>query len=206
MGIAVKCNDINDLQKLKKEAETKLMEYDVQISKMIKPRFKIVSYRGNLKKEDVETCLRDQNQFINDSEELKINFIKTNKRKRTQTIYGECNATLFKKFVNKGKVFLQWERYPIYEDLDILRCFKCQEFFHKSNNCPNADRCNYCSENHTVSECQKSNKKCINCLKANAKYGLDLSTDHETSDINCPTYQYHLNVLRGKIDYLGVYG
>ena len=92
------------------------MEYDVQISKMIKPRFKIVSYRGNLKKEDVETCLRDQNQFINDSEELKINFIKTNKRKRTKTIYGECNATLFKKFVNKGKVFLQWERYPIYED------------------------------------------------------------------------------------------
>lgn len=205
-GLIVKCNNKNDVDKLRDEIANKLTEYEVQLSKMRKPRIKIVGYEGNLNSDDIEKCLREQNDFIHDVDDLNITYIKQNNKNHTQTIFGECSSTLFAKFCDAKKVYLQWQRIPVYEDIGIQRCFKCQGFFHKNTSCPNNIACVYCGGRHDIRECPKTTKKCNNCMEANSHYGQKYQVDHEASDSLCPSYQYHLRALRSKIDYSGVYG
>lgn len=205
-GIIVRCHNKNDVEKLKCEAEAKLTEYNVQVSKLKKPRFKIVGYEGDLDSREIEQCLIEQNQFISETEHLKITYIRPKGSRKTSTIYGECCATLFEKFMNIKKIFLEWECCMIYEDIGIQRCFKCQEFFHRSENCQNNIACCCCGENHDLRQCPKETTKCANCEKANNKYGTRYKTNHQASDISkCSSYQYHLNIIRSKIDYSGSY-
>lgn len=200
-NVIVKCINNNDLEVLRKEAESKLQEYDVQLTKLRRPRIKIIGYKGELDKDELNICLREQNKFIEDTDEMEITYIKRNKKNGLCTIYGECKPSLFHKFMAVKKIYIGWERYPIYEDLSINRCFKCQEHYHKSDKCPNKTVCEYCCEEHDIHECPKSQVKCYNCMKANDKYRTNYSINHTASDIKCPSYQYLLNILRSKIDY-----
>ncbi|CAG9760317.1 unnamed protein product [Ceutorhynchus assimilis] len=144
-NLLIKCSNKKDIETLKKEAESKLQDYEVQITKMRKPRFKIVNYTINneddLNKDYVESHIREQNHFINTDDELDVTFLKKNKKNDTYTILGECSPTLFHKFMSIKRIFIGWERYPIYEDITIQRCFKCQEFFHKNDECTKRIRC-----------------------------------------------------------------
>lgn len=205
-GIIVKCHNRNDVETLRKEAVNKLKDYEVKITKMRQPRFKITGYQGELDVEEIEACIRDQNQVVEENDELKVTFIKHNRKSNTHTIYGECSPLLFHKLLNIKKVFVQWMRYPIYEDITIQRCFKCQEHYHKDTQCANKTVCEHCAEEHNVRECPKLHKKCNNCSKANIKYNLNYNVNHEASDPECPSYQYLIKVLRGKIDYGGYNG
>lgn len=202
-AIIIKCNDKKDIEVIKNEAENKLGNYDVHITKMRNPKFKIIGYSGDLDKQEIEECLREQNSFFEEQDELKITYLKQNNRNATVTVYGEASPILFQKLMINKKIFLQWNRYPIYEDIGIQRCFKCQEHYHKNTNCVNKTICEYCASEHIIQECPKLHKKCNNCINANGKYKLSYNTDHEASDQNCPSYQYLLNILRSKINYGG---
>lgn len=82
------------------------------------PRIKTVNYNGNLNKADLEV----------DDDNFKITYIKSVRTKNTQTILAECSLGLFHKMMNSKKIFIGWERYPIYEDLKVPQCYKCQYF------------------------------------------------------------------------------
>lgn len=200
-NVIVKCQSRTDLENLKKEAERKLTEYDIQTSKMRKPRIRIVGYEGTLSNKEVETFIREQNQFIEERDELEITFMKRNKKNNHCVIFGECSPSLFHKFMSERKIFIGWERYSVYEDIGITRCFKCQEHYHKHDECTKKQTCEYCSGEHDIRDCQKSRKACGNCLKANDKFKLDYPTDHAANDPACHSYQYLINILRSKIDY-----
>lgn len=202
-SLIIRCHSRREMEILKNEAEKNLQNYEIQLTKLRNPRFKIVGCEGNLNEEELETCIRAQNQFIADSDEMKITFVKEIKSKHTHTIYGECSPELFSKFMAVKKIFVGWESCPIYEDISILRCYKCQGYYHKSDNCPQKiEKCEYCAGNHSVKDnCPKNMKKCINCVDANNKYNLNHEVTHLASDPICPSYQYLLGVLRSRINY-----
>ena len=97
------------------------------------------------------------------------------------------------------KIYIKWERLPVYEDLPITRCFKCQEFHHKISKCENQTICPKCTGNHTEDQCNNHEYKCNNCEMANCKYKTNHNTSHKASDPECPTRLYHLR--NTKIDY-----
>lgn len=198
--LIVKCQNKQDLEALKKEADKKLNGYEIEIPKLRKPRIKITGYDGMIGKEDLEKCIREQNHFITTNDDLKITFVK--RIKDRYTVFGECSPSLFHRFMAVGRVFIGWERYPIYEDIGVTRCFKCQEPLHKSDTCSNQPSCGKCSGQHDYRECDNgSQKECKNCMLANQKYKLKYKTDHGAADPDCPSYQYLVTVLRSKIDY-----
>lgn len=201
-NVIVKCNNTRDLEILKREAESKLKDYEISMTKMRKPRIKIVGYEGDLRKEEIEKCLRQQNDCVDEKDELKVTFIRNRKQNKPSIIYGECSSQLFHKFMAAKKINLDWTRCPVFEDVNISRCFKCQEHYHKSDKCPN-DRviCEYCGGEHDTRQCPKTHKKCINCVKANERYATEYKVNHCANDTACPSYQYLLNVLKSKIDY-----
>lgn len=74
--VIIKCQTRGDLEILKKEADTKLPDYEAQISKLRKPRLKIPGYDGKLTENDLETCIKEQNPFIDQQDELHVTYLK----------------------------------------------------------------------------------------------------------------------------------
>lgn len=197
----VRCQNIGDLESLKNEIGKKMSGYDVQVSKLRKPRIKIVGYQGTLEKEEIEQRLRDQNKFIGEIDELRVTYVAKSKKSSQSIIFGECSSQLFHKFMAEEKVFLDWERCSVYEDISIRRCFKCQGYYHKQDSCTEKIACEYCSEDHKLADCQKAHKTCINCVRTNQKFKRNHDIHHTATDPDCPSLQYLMSTLRNRTDY-----
>lgn len=198
----IKCESKEDVEVLQNKMRNTLQDYEVELTKMKNPRFKIIGYEGKEDKENLEQHIKEQNKFIDEHDMFKITFIKQIRNKQTSTLFGECSPNLFQKLMTIKKVYIGWERYAIYEDIPIQRCFQCQEYSHRITNCPNRIVCQYCSQEHSSKDCpRRCPKKCNNCVNANTKYKLNHDVQHEACDTKCPSYQFLLSVQRSKIDY-----
>ena len=100
------------------------------------------------------------------------------------------------------KLCIGWERFPVFEDLDVPRCFKCQGFFHRNNDCQNKIVCPNCNEEHEESACPKQRKCCANCVISNEKYKTKYNVEHSAKDVLCPSLVYHKQILQRRTDYL----
>lgn len=108
---------------------------------------------------------------------------------------------MYWKAINTKKMYIGWERYPVYEDIGLIRCYNCQEYNHKSNRCDNEAVCANCAEKHETKACNANDKKCVNCLNANLRFKTKYNTQHAAVDPNCPSTKYHIDILKSKIDY-----
>ncbi|KAG5885254.1 hypothetical protein JTB14_025951 [Gonioctena quinquepunctata] len=198
-NLIIKCNSQKEAVKLIEEAQKQDLsnKYQIQMSQLKKPRIKIITTNNNMDKEE---CLRSQNEFVTPEDYLKVTFIKKVTNGKV-TVCAECSAPLFKKFMDNKKVFISWERCPVYEDLTISRCKICNDFDHKDKYCKNKITCMYCGDEHKIDDCPKQLKKCCNCLRANKKYKLNYDVNHEVFNKDCQTYLFHLQRLKNSIDY-----
>lgn len=196
----IECSGTNEAQRLITEASDKMKEYTISMTTLRKPKIKIIGCSPNADKMELENAIKEQNSFINENDEINITYVHTKQNK--STIFAECSPNLFAKIIYNKKLYIGWERYPVYEDLGISRCFKCQSYNHKSKNCTSKVACSFCSEEHDLQACPKQAKKCVNCTVSNKKHQhLNLKTDHEVTSKDCPTYQFQINRLKARTDY-----
>lgn len=202
-NIVIKCDTDQDLEKFKNEAVSKLKEkYSVVVPKKLPPKIKIIGYTGNKPMEEIEESIKRQNRWIVEKDYFKITYVKKQKNKsNTSTIYAECSGDLLLRIKNYKRICIDWERLPIYEDLSVSRCYKCQGFYHKSYKCERDQVCGNCAGNHSASECDSQTKKCVNCLLSNKQYNLNHNTSHSALDTNCPSLKYHLGIIVSRTDY-----
>jgi len=165
------------------------------------PKIKIIGYLGNSTIEEIKSSIIQQNQWITNDDKYNIVHIYKWKNKNASTIYMECSPSLYHKIMKYGKLYVEWERYPAYEVIDVTRCYNCQEYYHKSKNCTKAKACEYCAEEHSEENCEKRQKKCKSCENANFRYKKNYNTEHTASDPVCPSKNYYMEVLKSKIDY-----
>ncbi|KAG8238340.1 hypothetical protein J437_LFUL017201, partial [Ladona fulva] len=64
-----------------------------------------------------------------------------------------------------------------------------QQYGHTMKYCQNYQACSYCAGEHIYNECHSVNKCCINCIRSNQKFCLQLNTDHTSYDGSCPIYK-----------------
>lgn len=164
---------------------------------MRKPRIKICNFTESLTAEDIDKCIIEQNEILG---EIKTTYIR-NTKKGVKTVYCECSVIAFNQIMQKKKLCIGWERFPVYEDLDIPRCFKCQGFYHKKENCRNEVVCSICSEEHEDRLCPKDKISCKNCKISNEKFNTTHNCEHSTLDPICPSLQYHKIALQNKTQY-----
>ena len=210
-GIEIKCNSIQDAQKFKKAAEEKLGDsYQIEETKLKNPQIKITGFDKNMTNIEVEQAVKKQNSFISENELFEVVHIKTNSKSNKRTIFIDCSPTNFQRLISVGKVFIDWERYSLYENVKPPQCYQCWGFYHKNTNCTSKVVCSHCAKEHPRRECPyvktKQNLMCHNCKSANDKYKTTYSTDHEASSIDCPTYQYHTKIISSRINYGQAYG
>ena len=113
----------------------------------------------------------------------------------------------FKRALTKKRVYIGWSSCAIYEHVDVVRCFKCQEYNHISSSCKSTvTTCCFCSKSHDgVKKCpHKENEKlfkCANCVKANEKYGVDVDVNHSVMSLHCPVLRKKIEQKRKNIRY-----
>lgn len=207
-SLIVKCNDMKNLQKLKNEVTQRLNDYyEVEETKLRNPQIKIVGYSDNeeITIEELERAIKNQNSFIPEDEFFKVTYIKETKL-NTKIIFAECSPSVYQIIMFHKKVCIGWERYPVYENLSLKQCFKCNGFYHKNTVCPNKTICSYCGGEHEKKDCElvatKQGMKCINCEHSNQKYKTSHNLSHQATDPECPTYKYHVEVMKSKINYV----
>lgn len=198
----VKCATKHEIDVLKEAAENSLKDiYEIETPRMRSPRIKIVGFTGEQTAEEIERCIRRQNDWIADHDKLEVTFLKKIKKKNETVIFAECSPGLFNKMMRAKRLFIDWTRYPVYEDLTVTRCFNCQGFYHKSSGCNKKKTCSSCAGEHDSHDCESDLKKCRNCLTANSLYKTKYDVKHSADDLSCPSYKYHLEILRSRVNY-----
>ncbi|CAG9769710.1 unnamed protein product [Ceutorhynchus assimilis] len=185
----------------KLQVEEKLSKtYYIELTKLQKPKIKIIGYSGNSEdREELEDQICQQNEIM-DRQNIKINYIRTT-RDHKKTIFAETSPELFRRLIQMKKIYVGWQRLPIYEDLTLMKCFKCQEYNHKRDQCSYQVVCSHCGKNHEYKDCDQQTKCCGNCVKANNRFGLSYDISHTSYDIECPTMIFYKQKLKAKIDY-----
>lgn len=195
----IKCQTKEETDLLETAAINKLQDkYNIQLTKMRIPRIKIVNFNQQMEKDQIEKYIKQQNLVNGD---ITVTHIRHKRGSTLKTIFCECSATAFHNIMTVKRICIGWERYTAYEDLEIPRCFHCQGFFHKKQDCRNKLVCPLCSDEHEENACPKRKKCCNNCLISNEKYKTKYSTDHFATDFNCPVLKYHQTVLKNKTNY-----
>jgi hypothetical protein len=126
-----------------------------------------------------------QNELEPNKSEMSILY-KTKVLNKRFNMIIEVNEYVYNKLSNADQeIFVGWYRCKLYDDFGVIRCFKCNRYGHLVKNCNYNQTCGICSGNHSYKQCESNIKKCINCVSANEKLNLDLTTDHEVWNIGC---------------------
>lgn len=202
--LIINCPTLDDANKLLDETQASLHETcNIKLSKLTNPRIKIVGYSSDVvSNEDIESKIISQNKFITPEDYLKVTYVRKGLGNKPSTIYAEVSPILYHKFLHYNKIYIDWERFPVYEDLWITKCTNCQSYSHKTRNCTVSSVCGYCAGNHGLADCNSQVTKCKPCMEANLKYkNLNINPDHDSNSKDCPTYLFHLNRIKSKINY-----
>ena len=140
-------------------------------------------------------------QIIDDSDKMRIVYTRQSKQSKKWTVHVATTGQTYVKLVNT-KLDMGWNYCYVHEDLKILKCFKCGMFGHKSLDCTSEKKCTYCTGPHDRAQCQKLEKKCINCLQIKEKYNEAHKYDHDGEDEDkCPVYAKKCRLARERINY-----
>lgn len=201
-GVAISCNNKEEISKLKNEVENKLgSRYKVSVPELLKPRIKIVGMSQLLDKEELIDSIIKQNKGLNIlKEDFQIICIKQMK-KRYMAI-AELNGETYGHIMDNKILNIGWDTCNVYEHFNVKRCFKCGRYNHKMSDCKNSEICFKCGDgSHKTTECINRNLSCVNCKEANEKLKLNLNINHTVFDIHCPTYLRQVEVIKSKIKY-----
>lgn len=150
--------------------------------------------------------LKKQNN-IPEPSEISVTRIVKRKHRSSDSVmaYLEMDPQTFDHLMKMRRVNIGWERCPIIESIDVMRCYKCSEYGHRASSCMNPLCCPKCADGHEVKDCQSDYEKCVNCDKINKQR---TSRDDDIIDIchsawstDCPLYQKRLQNTKMRIDY-----
>lgn len=203
-AVAIRCQNNDARSKLANEMKDKMSEkYEVHLPKMRLPKVLITGLSENMEGDSIIDAIKKQNKV--ECNEIKcIKVYKSYKNERVFNALVEIDSKGFEQVMNLKKINIEWDRCPVYENLSILRCYKCWGFNHTAAHCKESVQiCAKCSdEGHSFKECINDLKKCINCKKAKERLNLsEIDINHDCRDNCCRTLQRKLKIENEKIIY-----
>lgn len=148
----------------------------------------------------LDAIYKQNSDFFSDSSTLVV----VSHRKRRDNKYdviASCNTNTFTRIVNQAKLKIGWEICRVYEHINLLRCYKCNDYGHISKECKSDTVCPKCAGNHTVEECESTVSKCINCIRTNTKLSLNNNVNHCAWSTSCPVYGHRMTRKKERIRY-----
>ena len=190
-SIIAECAIGDDVEGVKNDIASNLGDkYNAVIPIIGKPKLKIMGMSDRYSPDEFIDLLKSQNDNIGINEVKVIADFENPRFKYNKfNVIIEVDKDTYNCLMNAGKVSIGWDKCSVQEAINVLRCFKCGEFGHKSTECANTEACSKCCEKHKSSECSSTEFKCVNCLKANRDLKLNLDVKHPASSAQCPVFR-----------------
>lgn len=202
-GVVLNCEDNSKLDSVKEILQQKMgEEYNIRVTDMKNPCIKIVAIAEEDYSESIVENIVQQNRVLLEDTSI-INIKRKSKpHKGKINLVLEVDHKVFKQLMKTDKIKVGWRMCPIYEEMNIIRCYKCQEYNHFAKDCKGKVACPRCAGEHALELCNESViKKCINCDIASKRYNLKLDLMHTAYDLNCPSYEKIMKQKIKKIKY-----
>lgn len=166
------------------------------------PRILVKDIPGSM--EDLQFLKALFNQNIKDEISVtELDFIKSTRivRRRTLELYNkkwlglEVTPQIRNHLMTtKEKLYIDWTTCRFIDDLEVVRCVKCQQFGHVAKYCTDEFSCSFCAEKHDSKSCPRKDNPNFKPVCASCKR-FKKPTDHVTGSADCPTFQFKLNQL-----------
>ena len=210
--VIIGCETGEEVKTLKETVQDKLgKNYKVMDSPQLKPKIKIINI-------DVEELKLDDNELINTiKEQNEINAVNMQivkrvvKEKRNNqserrgneegSIIMEVDEETHKLILKKPKLNIGWKKCPVFNHINVKRCFKCWGYYHIAKNCTREETCYKCAGNHNSIDCTATKKKCVNCMFKIRTYNLEISDEHDALSPECPTFKRALQKEKRRADW-----
>jgi hypothetical protein len=168
-----------------------------------KPRLIIFNVPEDITTENAVQAIVSQNSELNLNENQIQSKFTFEDRKKHRNLVLEVNAETRKRLVDR-KLKIGWQVCNCSDYLNVMRCYKCSKYNHRSQECHGNVVCPHCSQNHTIQECKagKESYRCANCVNYN-KYNTmaQVNVNHSSLDKSCSCYKAALKRLTERLDY-----
>lgn len=199
-SVLVACKDVSDQDKFQKLVGDRLSSaYETKGVRGLTPKVRIAGLSQEYTEVELLRYLTEMNKSMFPVGYVckVINVSPTKKNKEMFQAVLQVDRDLYSRMMQVGYVLVGYDSCPVFDALDIPRCFKCNGFFHSSKWCKSASCCPRCGSAHSVSECKAVKLSCINCHKIRSP---DVATDHATWDHqNCTAYKRAVTKLRNDV-------
>ena len=176
----------------------------IEDEKLKNPHIKITNITEKYEHNKLVDLIIDQNNLTHDNVKIETKFIKENKKnsETTYTAFIEVELESFNILMEKKKIYIEWSCCPVFEDLNITRCYKCNSYNHKAINCTNDLSRATCSGKHESKSCKSNHVCCTNCKYSNLNYNTNYSIKHRTFDYKkCAYYRTIASKVKKTINY-----
>lgn len=201
-GLLVNCENQDSLNILKNTLENKVgSKYNISEQRKINPRIIVYSVHKDCFENEnfIQNVISDNNLNASVGD---IKVITKTSYKNVFNIIFEVKSLLYHQIMEKGYLYMGWNRCRVQEHFSLPRCFKCCKYGHHKKDCRSESVvCPNCSGSHEKNVCTSAAKTCINCKFFNNKFGKNVPTDHAVSNPICDYFKFKLEHLKYKINY-----
>lgn len=199
-SVIVECSTGANVNAVRNGIEGNLGENYSAVVPTSVPRLKIVGMSDQYSSDVFIDYLRSQNEDI-EIKDVKVVSMYENPRFTYHkfNVVIEVDVDTYKCLLCAKKVIVGFDECFVVPAINVLRCFKCGEFGHKSIDCKNGERCSKCSQQHSTSSCTSTVLKCVNCLKTNEERKMNLDVNHAAFSSECLVYKKLLNQKKSSL-------
>lgn len=194
-GIVIKCGNEKNLANIQAEIQNRMGEnYSVEVPKILSHRIKVAGINESeygLTDTEIVSRIESQNNLHDNNLDKKIRVVRKSKVYNNKfSMVLEVDDKSYEMFIEKERLNIGWNRCMVFNDYGIQRCFKCCSYGHMAKECKSNQVCPKCSGCHEFKDCNVVSVKCVNCVRSNQKYGLNVDVNHVAWDVNkCESYK-----------------
>lgn len=205
-GVLISCSTAGSKGKITEKIQEEFGDrYNITDAQFRKPRMIIVGVEEHVigkNNEEIMEMINNQNDLAIDEGQIEISRKYINKKRRNSgNIIIDVSPRTYEQLNTVGTINIGWRQCKVYEHFNVLRCFKCARYHHKSTDCDNKVTCFKCSGEHETNDCKSDSLKCINCSTTMNKLKIKLDVNHAAYDKNCPVYKRIIENECKKIKY-----
>lgn len=192
-AIAINCNSEDEQSKVHTKAMKELSEdYVISIPKLRNPKIRVTNISERLRDVQLISRIKEGNGFAKESD-MKVLHVYEVKSNETFGAIIEVDVKTFDHCMQAKKLLVGSDVCNVTESVNVLRCYKCCGYNHKSNICKNQVACLRCGGQHMMKECRAAKYECSNCKVAIQKLNVNIKCDHPAWSRLCTVWQKNID-------------
>ena len=147
--LPIKCYSQEDSTKLQQHLANIFKEkIYITEEKLARPKVKIVGDCEDLSLEELQTTIIEKKFNSLDNPVIDILHKKRTKRNNAWIIFAEVDKDTYDVIAHNKSIYIGWTCCKVYDDFNVMRCYKCCQFGHTSKVCNLEEICHLCAKNH----------------------------------------------------------